>query len=191
MINAPIPGQSLTGEPKSYHWENPPKYAKPFDAAMYHLEQLDEPKKITSALDMLELDIDMVTLVSGILRMGVSEGIHSVDVSILIAPVIHEFIKGHADRAGIDYNEGFAKEDMDRTDIEYTIRQSKSKKLLAELDEEIKDIEGMPEDMPEAMLEDIPEEMPENMPEGMPEGMPEAMPEEQPQGLMARQGSAM
>ena len=179
MINAPIPGQSLTGEPKSYPWENPPKYAKPFDAAMYHLEQLDEPKKITSALDMLELDIDMVTLVSGILRMGVSEGIHSVDVSILIAPVIHEFIKGHADRADIDYDEGFAKEDMDRTDIEYTIRQSKSKKLLAELDKEIKDIEGMPEDMPEAMLEDIPEEM------------PEAMPEEQPQGLMARQGSAM
>jgi len=187
MINAPIPGQSLTGEPKSYPWENPPKYAKPFDAAMYHLEQLDEPKKVTALLDMLELDVDLVTLVSGVLRMGVSEGIHTVDVSLLIAPVLHEFIKGHADRAGIDYNEGFAKEDMDRTDIEYTIRQSKSKKLLAELDKEIKDIEGMPEDMPEAMLEDIPEEMPEDMPEAM----PEAMPEEQPQGLMARQGSAM
>jgi len=187
MINAPIPGQSLTGEPKSYPWENPPKYAKPFDAAMYHLEQLDEPKKITSALDMLELDIDMVTLVSGILRMGVSEGIHSVDVSLLIAPVIHEFIKGHADRADIDYDEGFAKEDMDRTDIEYTIRQSKSKKLLAELDKEIKDIEGIPEEMPEAMTEG----MPEAMTEGMPEAMTEGMPEEQPQGLMARQGSAM
>jgi len=191
MINAPIPGQSLTGEPKSYPWENPPKIVKPFDAAMYHLEQLDEPKKVTALLDMLELDVDLVTLVSGILRMGVSEGIHTVDVSLLIAPVLHEFIKGHADRADIDYDEGFDEEDMDRTDIEYTIRQSKSKKLLAELDEEIKDIEGMPEDMPEAMLEDIPEEMPENMPEGMPEGMPEAMPEEQPQGLMARQGSAM
>ena len=187
MINAPIPGQSLTGEPKSYPWENPPKYAKPFDAAMYHLEQLDEPKKVTALLDMLELDVDLVTLVSGVLRMGVSEGIHTVDVSLLIAPVLHEFIKGHADRSGIDYNEGFDEEDMDRTDIEYTIRQSKSKKLLAELDEEIKDIEGMPEDMPEAMLEDIPEEMPEDMPEAM----PEAMPEEQPQGLMARQGSAM
>ena len=179
MINQPIPGQSLTGEPKAYPWENPPKYTKPFDAAMYHLEQLNEPKKITSALDMLELDIDMVTLVSGILRMGVSEGIHTVDVSLLIAPVIHEFIKGHADRAGIDYNEGFAEEDMDRTDIEYSIRQKKSQKLLDKLDKKIKDIEGMTEDMPEDMPQDIPEEMPEQMPE------------EQPQGLMARQGSVM
>jgi len=183
MINAPIPGQSLTGEPKSYPWENPPKYVKPFDAAMYHLEQLNEPKKVTALLDMLELDVDLVTLVSGVLRMGVSEGIHTVDVSLLIAPVLHEFIKGHADRAGINYNEGFDEEDMDRTDIEYTIRQSKSKKLLAKLDEEIRDIKGMPETMTE--------EMPEVMTEEMPEVMTEAMPEEQPQGLMARQGSAM
>ena len=188
MINAPIPGQSLTGEPKSYPWENPPKYVKPFDAAMYHLEQLDEPKKVTALLDMLELDVDMVTLVSGVLRMGVSEGIHTVDVSLLIAPVLHEFIKGHADRSGIDYNEGFDEEDMDRTDIEYTIRQSKSKKLLTELNKEIK---GMPEEMSEAMPEEMSEAMPEEMPEAMPEEMPEAMPEEQPQGLMARQGSAM
>jgi hypothetical protein len=188
MINAPIPGQSLTGEPKSYPWENPPKIVKPFDAAMYHLEQLDEPKKVTALLDMLELDVDLVTLVSGILRMGVSEGVHTVDVSLLIAPVLHEFIKGHADRADIDYDEGFDEEDMDRTDIEYTIRQSKSKKLLDKLDKEIK---GIPEEMPEAMTEGMPEAMTEGMPEAMTEGMPEAMTEEQPQGLMARQGSAM
>jgi len=174
MINQPIPGQSLTGEPKAYPWENPPKYTKPFDAAMYHLEQLNEPKKITAALDMLELDIDMVTLVSGILRVGVANGIHTVDVSLLIAPVIHEFIKGHADRAGIDYNEGFAKEDMDRTDLEYTIRQKKSEKLLKKIKEQ-----------------DIPEAMPEGVDKDMPQDIPEEMPEAQPQGLMARQGSVM
>tara|TARA_R100000908_G_C3706049_1_gene114553 strand:+ start:301 stop:825 length:525 start_codon:yes stop_codon:yes gene_type:complete len=174
MINQPIPGQSLTAEPKGYPWENPPKYVKPFDAAMYHLEELNEPKKITAALDMLELDIDMVTLVSGILRVGVANGIHTVDVSLLIAPVIHEFIKGHADRAGIDYNEGFAEEDMDRTDLEYTIRQKKSEKLLKKIKEQ---------DMPEAMSEGVDKDMPQDIPEEMPEA--------QPQGLMARQGSVM
>lgn len=186
MINQPIPGQSLTGEPKAYPWENPPKYTKPFDAAMYHLEQLNEPKKITSALDMLELDIDMVTLVSGILRMGVSEGIHTVDVSLLIAPVIHEFIKGHADRAGIDYNEGFAEEDMNRTDIEYSIRQKKSEKLLKKIKEE-----DIPEEMPEGMSINMSQDIPEEMPKEMPEEMTEVMPEAQPQGLMTRQGSVM
>ena len=193
MINAPIPGQSLTGEPKSYPWENPPKIVKPFDAAMYHLEQLDEPKKVTALLDMLELDVDLVTLVSGVLRMGVSEGIHTVDVSLLIAPVLHEFIKGHADRAGIDYNEGFDEEDMDRTDIEYSIKQNKSQKLLDKLNKEIKGTKEIPEGMDESIDEGMDEsidEVSESMDENINEDMPEVS-EEMPQGLMARQGSAM
>jgi len=193
MINAPIPGQSLTGEPKSYPWENPPKIVKPLDAAIYHIGKLNEPKKVTALLDMLELDVDMVTLVSGVLRMGVSEGIHTVDVSLLIAPVLHEFIKGHADRAGIDYNEGFDEEDMDRTDIEYSIKQNKSQKLLDKLSKEIKGTkempEGMDEDIDEGMDEDI-DEVSESIDENINEDMPEVS-EEMPQGLMARQGSAM
>tara|TARA_R110002050_G_scaffold115372_3_gene231456 strand:+ start:393 stop:974 length:582 start_codon:yes stop_codon:yes gene_type:complete len=193
MINAPIPGQSLTGEPKSYPWENPPKIIKPLDAAIYHIGKLNKPKKITALLDMLELDVDMVTLVSGVLRMGVSDGIHTVDVSLLIAPVLHEFIKGHADRAGIDYNEGFEEEDMDRTDIEYSIKQNKSQKLLDKLSKEIKGTKEIPEGMGEGMGEGMDEgmdEVSESIDENINKDMPEVS-EEMPQGLMARQGSAM
>ena len=41
MFNAPIPGQSLTSEPKNYAWERPPQYDLPEEALMFHLEKLD------------------------------------------------------------------------------------------------------------------------------------------------------
>ena len=125
--------------------------------------------------------------------MGVSDGIHTVDVSLLIAPVLHEFIKGHADRAGIDYNEGFEEEDMDRTDIEYSIKQNKSQKLLDKLSKEIKGTKEIPEGMGEGMGEGMDEgmdEVSESIDENINKDMPEVS-EEMPQGLMARQGSAM
>ena len=31
-FEAPIPGQSLTGEPRQYPWESPPQIDKPEDA---------------------------------------------------------------------------------------------------------------------------------------------------------------
>ena len=38
MFEAPIPGQSLTNEPKNYTWENPPKFIYPEDALIWHME---------------------------------------------------------------------------------------------------------------------------------------------------------
>ena len=42
------------------------------------------------------------------------DGIHSIDISLSIAPVIHEYIKGYADAMDIDYDEGFEDEEQDR-----------------------------------------------------------------------------
>ena len=44
------------------------------------------------------------------------DGIHSIDISLSIAPVIHEYIKGYADAMDIDYDEGFEDEEQDKAD---------------------------------------------------------------------------
>ena len=62
MFEAPIPGQSLTNEPKNYPWENPSRLTTPEDALVYHLERLNQPKRIEAMLDFLQLDIDVVTM---------------------------------------------------------------------------------------------------------------------------------
>jgi len=81
------------------------------------------------ALHFLEFGLDLVTLVEGILRSAVMEGIHTIDTSLTIAPIIHEFIKGYADEAGIDYEEGFDDE-RDKRRLSYRRDVQKAKKML-------------------------------------------------------------
>lgn len=128
-----IPGQSLTAEPKNAPYENPPQMTKPEDAVFWHLERLAD--KTEDILDALELGLDVVTLTTGILRGAVMEGRHSVDVSLIIAPIIHEFIKVGADRAGIDYEEGFPDDSEARKQVKYQINSKKARKMLDEYEE--------------------------------------------------------
>ena len=74
MFSAPIPGQSLTSEPKNSPWENPAQFADPESALLYHMDRLKKPKKIESVAGLLTLGLDVVTLVEGILRAAVIEG---------------------------------------------------------------------------------------------------------------------
>ena len=96
MFERPIPGQSLTAEPKSQAFERPPEITDPIEALDAHMDNLAREGAMEDALYFLEFGIDLVTLVQGILRGAVMEGIHSIDVSLIIAPVLHEHIKGFA-----------------------------------------------------------------------------------------------
>ena len=114
QFNRAIPGQSLTTPPKSAPYERPPQISDPLEAIDYHLEQLDDPKTVEELMFFLQLGIDLSTLVEGIARKAVLDGIHSIDISLSIAPVIHEYVKGYADAMDIDYDEGFEDEEQDR-----------------------------------------------------------------------------
>jgi hypothetical protein len=105
-FEAPIPGMSLTGEPGKYPWERPPEMTDPEEVLLMHLNRLSKKDKIEDLLDMIELGVDIKTITEGILRSAVAEGIHTVDVSLLIGPVIHEYIKDTAEEAGVEYEEG-------------------------------------------------------------------------------------
>jgi len=166
----PIPGQSLTTEPKNAPYERPPEITDPIEALDAHIDNLLKPGAMEDVLYFLEFGVDLVTMVQGILRSAVMEGIHSIDVSLIIAPVLHEYIKGFADAANLDYEEGFENEE-DKKALSYKRDVARAKKLLDELREE----EG--EEVPTTM-----EEMTEE-----PE-MELEVEEEQPAptGLMAR-----
>lgn len=169
-FDAPIPGQSLTDTPKNAPYERPPETADPMEAIDMHLANLTKDGAMEDVLYFLEMGVDLQTMVQGILRSGVVAGIHSLDVSLIIAPVIHEYIKGFAEAADLEFDEGF--EDKEGKEIiTYRRDVARAKKVLDELREK----EGMAP-MPEPDME--PEMEPEE---------PE-MVEEEPvkTGLMAR-----
>jgi hypothetical protein len=112
-FEGPIPGESLTAPPNSFAWEEPPQFTDPEDALMHTLDTLTSPEKIDAMVNLLENGVDIQTLTEGILRFNVSEGIHDIDVGMVIAPIVHEYIKTTAEMVGIDYKDGFEREPVD------------------------------------------------------------------------------
>tara|TARA_R110000796_G_scaffold13733_4_gene44250 strand:+ start:2891 stop:3436 length:546 start_codon:yes stop_codon:yes gene_type:complete len=167
-----IPGQSLTAEPMNAPYENPPEMTSPEDAVEWHLDRLTEPDKTEALLEAMELGIDVVTLTEGLLRGAVLGSQHNIDVSLIIAPVIHEFIKTTADKAGIDYEEGFPDDTEERDSVRYSINERKASKMLDEYEDnnnndgkEEEDLDVEDDDDLEMMEDDVP--MQDDMPKGL------------------------
>lgn len=130
VFQAPIPGQSLTATPKNYPWERPPEIVEPDKAIKFHIERLADEERMDNLLNTLEFGFaDIKTVTKTLLRSAVSQGIHTVDVSLLIAPVIHEYIKQTADVVGIEYKDGITDKDEKSKTIDYKVSELAKKKL--------------------------------------------------------------
>ena len=148
MFERPIPGQSLTAESRSQAFERPPEITDPIEALDMHIENLSKEGAMEDVLYFLEFGVDLVTLVQGILRSAVMEGIHSIDISLIIAPVLHEHIKGFADVAKLDYDEGFDNQEGKKA-LAYKRDVARAKKMMKKLEEEGKAEVSVPEPMEE------------------------------------------
>jgi len=131
ITNRPIPGQSLTTTPKNAQYEQPPLIVDPEEALQLHLKRLSKPRSMEDILEFIDTGVDVRTIVEGILRGAVLNGIHSIDVSLIIAPVIHEFVRGLPLAAGIDFEDGF-EDQQDVDEAMYRIKKP-SKKIPEEV----------------------------------------------------------
>ena len=120
-FQAPIPGMSLTTEPKNRPWETPPKYTTPEEALSYYIEKLTSPQQAVELLGILELGYPVSNLIDTVTLGGVMNGLHTIDVAIVISPALFELITGMADAVEIEYKNGV-------TDLS----QSPSQTLLAQ-----------------------------------------------------------
>ena len=172
IFAAPIPGQSLTTEPKGLPFERPPEIVDPIEALDLHIENITETEALEDAFYFLEQGLDLVSLVEGVLRSAVMEGLHSIDVSLIIAPVLHEYIKGLALEADVEFDEGFDDPNRDKV-LEYNRDRGRATEMLRKLRKENGEL---PKKIPE-----VPEEIQQEPMKAAEEPIPEA-----PQGLMAR-----
>lgn len=101
----PIPGQSLTLEPGANDWEKPPQVSTPEEAFERYVDKFENPDARETLFTLLEENIPLTSFVKMVTRTAVARGVHSVDVSVIIRPLVHEYLKGLADNAGISYIE--------------------------------------------------------------------------------------
>ena len=182
-FEAPIPGQSLTSEPKLYPWETPPELDKVGDVVSFYIDKLSSQDVMDDLFIALDEGFPLNILVKSILTAGVMEGMHTIDVSLVVAPVLHEYILGAAKIQKIKVKE-FPETKDEQID-------AKEKRALAATIE--RSLEKSPqEDTGKALLEEALSFVQEDAPmtqEGMPEETVEESPEEKPMGLMSRRGT--
>jgi hypothetical protein len=165
VFERPVPGQSLTAEPKGRPYERPPEINDPEEALRYHLTRLNDVESLDTVMLLLQKGVDVKSLTEGIMRGAVSEGIHNIDISLTIAPTVHEFIETVADEVGVSYKTGFEKGEQEEDDKEMALVKS----MLAKS-------KGKPPAPKTAPREEPKQQMEMNL------GEPEAA----PKGLMAR-----
>lgn len=161
-FEAPIPGMAMTHELGARPWQQPPKQTSVEEALQYYLPRMQDDAFTDSLLNVIEMGMPLTTLANTIQLAGVMEGRHSVDVGILIMPVLIEMMQLVAEAEGIEYVTG-----MER-DIKSETKDSDVSAALATLKD---DLVNEDTDKPQIKNMDIVEEQ-----------------DEPSMGLMARRG---
>lgn len=103
MIDAPIAGQALTAELGGRPWQQPPQYATVEEALDYYIPRIMEPTLQDDLMNVIELGIPLTTIADALQSGGTMEGKHSIDVGILIMPVLIETLAYLAEEQDVEY----------------------------------------------------------------------------------------
>jgi len=98
-----IPGQGMTAEKHSRPWLNPPKLNSVEDTLEFYLERMLQEEATMSMLSIIKRKMPISLLAESMTTGGVMQGIHTIDIAILVNPILMEFMKGMAERANIEY----------------------------------------------------------------------------------------
>ena len=134
-LDAPIPGMSLTAELGARPWQSPPEGATLEDAVDYYIPRLGDPEYVGQVLDIVESGVPLTSIAESMTLVGNMEGKHTIDVGILVQPVIVEFLKGIADITDTKYTMSADKDFRDK-DVTEGMLNNVTKELQKSLPEE-------------------------------------------------------
>lgn len=175
-LNAPIPGMALTTAPKNRPWEKPPEIDSVEDAVNFYISHLSKPDVVDDLMVMLEIGFPVKALVETLRTSGVMKGKHSLDVGLLVEPVVTKFITATADSLDVPYVMGGVdpnKEEKERENVRISLLLQAA---LSEADRSAEEDEGV------ALMEEIADNLDKAPEEQEPT-------EEQEEEVMAEQGA--
>ena len=175
VLNGPIPGESLTKEPGNAPWEQPPMIADTQEALVWHLDKLKDPDVIEDLTFLLDQGFPLNVFVESVTTAAVMAGVHSLDVSILIAPVIHEYVKALAEAADVKVVE------TDGPTKEEKMKERDKQRFMIMLENALADSGGQSE-----VLEGVATSLDEKGPVASSESLPEAIKGPSPKGFVSK-----
>ena len=171
-FDRPIPGESLTGERGNNPWEQPAQMSDVKEVATFYLNKLNNDEIIDDFTAMVQAGVPLAPIVETTYLQGVMRGLHSLDAGLVVAPVIHAFLKQSIEAMGVSVKD--TSEDPQKKAEQAEMQRFL---LLANkyLDEEATDEPDAGKDMLQDMVDTQEGEPAEEM-----------VQEEKPQGLMAK-----
>ena len=110
VFDAPIPGSSLTKEMGSRPWKNPPQHTTLEEAVDFYVNKMSTDEFTNKLVTNLEMGIPVTSIANVIQMHGVMEGRHTLDISIMLIPILMEMIALIGDTMGIEYDLGLEDE---------------------------------------------------------------------------------
>lgn len=137
LLDAPIPGMSLTHELGARPWQQPAQFPTVDEAIEYYMSRMATEEFMEQVVEVLELGVPVTTIANTMQISGVMEGKHSIDVGMLTIPLIMEMLMLIAENAGIDYDDGLTEERSKQTsDARLEMVRQEMKERIDEVDEE-------------------------------------------------------
>ena len=112
-IDSPIPGMGMTAPLGGRPWQQPPQLATVEDAMEYYMSKLSDRDFVPELLTVIELGVPLTTLANTMQLASVMEGKHSIDVGILVIPVLVELMANLAEQNDIPHKTGLDPEKDD------------------------------------------------------------------------------
>lgn len=171
LLDAPIAGQHMVSELGGRPWQQAPQYTTVDEAIEYYLDRMSSEEFTEQLVDVLEMDVPVTTLANTIQMAGVMDGKHSIDVGMLVMPLLMEMIMLVGDMADVKYDSGMENPNKGKT--RDTLMKNVRRKLQSQIEKKESFLFDEDEMEEEETLSDIEQEQ-------------EMTEEEEPKGLMAR-----
>ena len=110
QFNAPIPGEMLTAELGARPWQSPPQFNTVEEGIDFYTDKLKDPKLASQAVEVIENGVTIAEFAETLMQSNVMEGVHNIDVGILVLPFIVELLEYLCDEAGVEYESGLEEE---------------------------------------------------------------------------------
>ena len=168
-FDRPIPGMSMTSPLGKYPYERPPQMVEVEEVFQYYMDRIADEDAIDDIAMVCEMGVPLKPIVQSMLTANQMEGKHSVDVGLMIGPLLHAFLKGAIKtQTGIDVKDDDRDYQKEADEREMQKFKALTMKYIADIDKQ--------GDPGVELLKDIVE----------PEAAPEEPVEEKPMGLMAK-----
>ena len=87
-FDMPIPGMAMTHELGARPWQSPPKMITVEEGIDFYVSRIVDNKMAGRLLDIIETGVPLTAIAETLTLGGVMQGLHTIDVAVLVNPVL-------------------------------------------------------------------------------------------------------